>query len=239
MAEPTTPAASRSVTAAMPSGSTRIVLADDHRMFREALRGLLNAEPDLRVVGEAADGAEAIAQTHRLQPDILLLDVGMPGMKGLDALRQLAPSATATRVILLTAAIDQADVVAALRLGVRGVILKESGSALLLKGIRGVRDGEYWVERQALADFVGALQQATGTRDAPGRVRDFGLTSRELQIVATVVAAYSNKDIAAKFSISEKTVKHHLTNVFNKLGVSNRLELALFAMHHQLPVHLD
>lgn len=218
------------------TATTRIVLADDHRMFREALRGLINGEPDLEVIGEAADGLEAITHTHRLRPDILLLDVWMPGTSGLDALRELARSDTATRVILLTGEIEKRGIAAALHLGARGLILKESGAALLLKGIRGVRDGQYWVGREAVSDLVDALRDATAATDATDRTRDFGLTTRELQVVAAVVAASSNKEIAVKFAISEKTVKHHLTNIFDKLGVSSRLELALFALHHQLPL---
>jgi DNA-binding NarL/FixJ family response regulator len=222
-----------------PRGSTatRIVLADDHRMFREALRTTIDSQADMAVIGEAGHGLEAVALTRQLSPDVLLLDLAMPGMDGLEALRQIASSASTTRVILLTAGIDKTGIAAALRLGARGLILKESGSAQLLKGIRGVRDGQYWVGREAVADLVEVIRHTTLPK-APA-TRDFGLTTRELQVVAAVVAACGNREIATKLSISQKTVKHHLTNIFDKLGVSNRLELALFAVHHGLGAQAD
>jgi DNA-binding NarL/FixJ family response regulator len=159
-----------------PSGSTatRIVLADDHRMFREALRTTIDSQADMAVIGEAGHGLEAVALTRQLSPDVLLLDLAMPGMDGLEALRQIASSASTTRVILLTAGIDKTSMAIALRLGARGLILKESGSAQLLKGIRGVRDGQYWVGREAVADLVQVIRQTTLPK-APA-TRDFGLT---------------------------------------------------------------
>ena len=222
-----------------PSGSTgtRIVLADDHRMFREALRTTIDSQADMAVIGEAGHGLEAVALTRQLSPDVLLLDLTMPGMDGLEALRQIANSASTTRVILLTAGIDKTSMATALRLGARGLILKESGSAQLLKGIRGVRDGQYWVGREAVADLVDVVRHATPAKAPP--TRDFGLTTRELQVVAAVVAACGNREIAEKLAISQKTVKHHLTNIFDKVGVSNRLELALFAVHHMLGAQAD
>jgi two-component system nitrate/nitrite response regulator NarL len=216
------------------SSQVRIVIADDHRLFREAMRGLLDAESDFRVVGEANDGGEAVALTRRLNPDILLLDVAMPNVDGIEALRQIATAPGSTRIILLTGAIDKADIVTAIQLGARGLILKEVGAAELLKGLRCVVAGQFWLGREAVSDLLEVLR-ALIADGGPGRPKkDFGLTARELEIVGAVVAAYGNKEIAEKFHISDKTVKHHLTNIFDKLGVSNRLELALLAVHHHL-----
>ena len=214
----------------------RIVLADDHQMFRDAVRRLLDAEPDLVVVGEASDGEEAVALTLQYEPDILLLDVAMPHGNGMQVLQHIAAASKATRIIMVTGAVEENELRQALRLGARGFVLKESGAEQLLESIRVVHGGEYFVGRECMADLVSAVRSrgvAIEGKVLP-RKADFGLTTRERQIVSAVVNAYQNKEIAAKFAISEKTVKHHLTNIFNKVGVSNRLELALFAVHHHL-----
>ena len=211
----------------------RIVIADDHGVFREALETLLEAESDFRVVGTVGDGRDAVALVRELCPDILLLDVAMPHVGGIETLRQITAGASPTRVILLTGAIDKADIVTAIQLGARGLVLKESGAAVLLKGIRGVMAGQYWIGREAVSDLIEVLRSLSPSGgDAPRK--DFGLTAREIDIIGAVVAAYGNKEIGERLQISEKTVKHHLTNIFDKLGVSNRLELALLAVHHRL-----
>jgi DNA-binding NarL/FixJ family response regulator len=214
----------------------RIGLADDHQMFRDAVRLLLDAEPDLMVVGEASDGEEAVALTLQYEPDILLLDVAMPHGNGMPVLQQIAAASKATRIIMVTGAVEENELRQALRLGARGFVLKESGAEQLLESIRVVYGGEYFVGRECMADLVSAVRSRSVVIDGktPRQKADFGLTVRERQIVSAVVNAYQNKEIAEKFAISEKTVKHHLTNIFNKVGVSNRLELALFAVHHHL-----
>jgi two-component system nitrate/nitrite response regulator NarL len=215
-------------------GPVRILIADDHPIFRDGLRRLLEAEPGLRVVGEASDGEQAVTLAVELKPDILLLDLAMPRCPGLEALRKLTLQASPPRTILLTASIERPQILEALELGARGVVLKESATELLLKSIRAVMGGQFWVGRESVADLVKTLRDlASGRGDEPRR-KSYGLTPRELEIVSVIVAGYTNKDIAGKFGISEQTVKHHLTNIFDKLGVSNRLELALFAVHHDL-----
>jgi DNA-binding NarL/FixJ family response regulator len=211
----------------------RVVVADDHPVFREGLIRLLETRPDLIVVGQASDGQEAMQVSAGLQPDVLLLDVAMPGTNGLAALRAMQQTGTHTRVILVTAAIERADIVVALRLGARGIVTKASASEVLWKCIRAVMGGEYWVGRNRVTDLENALREVA--EPARGVVRrQFGLTPRELEMIAAILAGFTNIDIAGRFGISEKTVKHHLTNIFDKLGVSNRLELALFALHHNL-----
>jgi two-component system nitrate/nitrite response regulator NarL len=218
----------------------RIVIADDHPIFRDGLRRLLEAEPDLKVLGEASDGAEAVRLARTLKPDILLLDLAMPKHPGLEALRDLSTGAgtntTPVRVILLTAAAEKSQIVEALQLGARGVVLKDSATQLLLKAIHTVMSGEYWVGRESVSNLVQYLRTLVQSSSDEARQKKFGLTPRELEIVAAVVAGYSNKEIAEYFKISEDTVKHHLSNIFDKLGVSTRLELALFAVNQSLPL---
>ncbi|MEJ2008531.1 MAG: response regulator transcription factor [Acidobacteriota bacterium] len=216
------------------SESIRILVADDHPIFRDGLRKLLEAESDFKVVGEAADGGEAISMAQRLKPDVLLLDLAMPRVPGLEAVRELRNSVEAIKIILLTAAIDRDQIVDALHNGVRGVVLKESATTLLLKSIRCVMAGQYWVGRESVSDLVRIIRDLTAIPEQGARKRPYNLTPRERDIIAAIVDGYTNKDIAEKFSIAEQTVKHHLGNIFDKLGVSNRLELALYAVNHHL-----
>lgn len=214
----------------------RILVADDHPLFRDGLRRLLQSEPGFEVVGEASDGDELLPLVRKAKPDILLLDLSMPRRDGMTVLRELAAAKIPVRTLLLTAAIDQGQIVQALRLGAYGVILKESTTQRLFDSIRCVMAGQYWVGRESVSDLVKALRSAGGSPEGSAglRARDFGLTPRETEIVTLVVAGYSNPDIAQRCSISEQTVKHHVSNIFDKLGVSNRLELALFAVNHRL-----
>jgi two-component system, NarL family, nitrate/nitrite response regulator NarL len=216
----------------------RILIADDHPIFRDGLRRLLEAEEGLEVLGEASDGAEAVKLARQMKPDILLLDLAMPKHPGLEALRDLstAPGASPVRVILLTAAAEKSQIVEALQLGARGVVLKDSATQLLLKAIHTVMSGEYWVGRESVSNLVQYLRTLMQSSVDEARQRKFGLTPRELEIVSAVVAGYANKEIAEYFKISEDTVKHHLSNIFDKLGVSTRLELALFAVNQALPL---
>jgi DNA-binding NarL/FixJ family response regulator len=216
----------------------RIVIADDHPIFRDGLRRLLEAESDLKVIGEACDGLEAVKMARQLKPDILLLDLAMPKQPGLEALREMssASGVNAVRVILLTAAAEKNQIVEALQLGARGVVLKDSATQLLLKSIHTVMSGEYWVGRESVSNLVQYLRTLVQSSGEEAKQKKFGLTPRELEIVSAVVAGYSNKEIAEYFKISEDTVKHHLSNIFDKLGVSTRLELALFAVNQSLPL---
>jgi DNA-binding NarL/FixJ family response regulator len=220
------------------SPTIRILIADDHPIFRDGLRRLLEAEPGLKVIGEASDGAEAVKLARQLKPDLMLLDLAMPRHPGLEALRELGSGASgvSARIILLTAAAEKRQIVEALQLGARGVVLKDSATQLLLKAIQTVMSGEYWVGRESVSNLVQYLRTLVQSSGEEARQKKFGLTPRELEIVSAVVAGFANKEIADYFKISEDTVKHHLSNIFDKLGVSTRLELALFAVNQSLPL---
>ena len=215
------------------SGKVRILLADDHTIFRDGLRKLLEAEPDMEIVGEAGDGAEAVALTQQVRPDMLLLDLAMPRVPGLEALREVIGLKTPVKIILLTAAIEKRQIIEALQVGARGVVMKDAATQMLIRAIRTVMNGQFWVGREGVSDMVAYLKHQIASQPAP-KAKSYGLTRREIEILGTIVAGLSNKEIAQKFSLSEDTVKHHLTNIFDKVGVSSRLELALFAINNQL-----
>ena len=211
-----------------------IVISYDHALFREGLRKLLEAEPGMRIVGEAVDGEETVRVVGQLKPHVLLLDLSLPKLNGLEVLGELSKLGLQTRTIMLTAAIEREQVVEALQLGVRGIVLKHSALQLLLKSIRCVNDGEFWLGHERLLDLIQAVRRMTPYPSDSGDKRDFGLTSREMQVIKLISSGYTNKDLAKELSISENTAKHHITNIFDKLGVSNRMELVLFALEHRL-----
>jgi len=216
----------------------RIVLADHQQIFRDGLKSLLDSEAGFAVVGWAGSALHALRMVHDLHPDVLLLDLALPG-GGLGVLQKLALMPEPVRTIALTASIDQDTLVAALQHGARGVILKESTTALLFKSIRTVIGDEYWVGREDVGHIVERLRRLTEQCEAEGHAKRFKLTRREMQIVTAVAAGESNKGIAQRLSLSEDTVKHHVSHVFDKLGVFSRLELAVFAINHKLVKDMD
>jgi two-component system nitrate/nitrite response regulator NarL len=209
----------------------RILVADDHAIFRDGLRKLLEVTDEVEIVGEASNGVECTKMLAKLKPDILLLDLRMPEKDGLGVLEEINFDTLPTRVIVLTAAEDDRDVVRAMRLGARGVVLKQSASDLLLKSIRKVYDGEIWLDNRMTAEVIDAFKKSSES----GQRREKPLLSdREKEIVQLVAQGFRNREIGEKLFISEQTVKNHLHNIFDKLGVSDRLELALYAIHHRL-----
>jgi DNA-binding NarL/FixJ family response regulator len=210
----------------------RVLIADDHPVVRIGLRNMLQADPNVKLVAEAKDGVEALHMVRTLHPDILLLDLAMPKLAGLEALRELTGE-NETRTIVLTGQIDKRQILEALQLGARGVVLKDAVVAHLSACIRAVMQGQYWLEGRPVTNLVQVLRDLTAQTAPPPR-KTFGLTARELEVVGLITEGSTNKHIAETFGISEETVKRHLTNIFNKIGVGNRLELALFALNHNL-----
>lgn len=216
-------------------GSIKILIAEEHPFYGDGLRSLLEKELDFKIIGVATDVATVVQMSQRQRPDILLLSVledsGGNGMTILDELHRLE---VPVRPLLLTTFLSGRDLKRALLLGARGVVLKTSSTQALIDGIRGVMTGQFWIGAEIGDSMLGALRDSTRPTNGIKAKGAFGLTPRELEIVATVVAGYSNAEIAKKFGISEQTVKHHLSSVFDRVGVFNRLELALFAVNHRL-----
>jgi DNA-binding NarL/FixJ family response regulator len=208
----------------------RVMIADDHAIFRAALKRLLEFAPGFQVAGEVGGNGEVVSVARQLEPDVLLLD-DTHGHRTLDAVREVSRFAHTCRTILLTVQIREQQMVQAFRAGARGIMVKASPVDVMFKGIDAVMAGAYWVGREKVADPVHVLRSEPD--DAP-HDRPFGLTSRELQVIEAVVAGYTNKEIAERLTISQNTTKHHLSSIFDKLGVSNRLELALFTHSHRI-----
>jgi DNA-binding NarL/FixJ family response regulator len=208
----------------------RIVIFDEHPIFRDGLRRLLETRPGLHIVGETGHGSTAVALVRDLLPDILLLGLGTIGGAALEVVRTTA-SYGFTGTILIAASVDTPEVADAFALGVRGVVPKDSAEDALFSGIDTVLNGHYWVGDNRVSNVAGSLRKLNVARR---RAKAFGLTRRELDIVAAIVQGYTNKQIAQQSAISESTVKRHVTHIFDKLGASNRVEVALFAAHHRL-----
>jgi two-component system, NarL family, nitrate/nitrite response regulator NarL len=210
----------------------RIVLAEEQSIFRDGLRRMLETVPAIRIVGEAGTPQHAAALVRDLAPDILLLSLTASGPVPLEPLERLGAAGLPVRTILLTGSIDTPEVMsAAIQLGACGVVPKDSGPDVLFKSIESVMAGNYWVGRECVLDVAASVRKLDTTRR---RTKAFGLTRRELEILRSVLKGDTNKQIAKRFSISANTVKRHLSHIFDKVGASNRVELARFASHHRL-----
>ena len=215
--------------------TVRLLIADDHPIVRDGLKKLLQLEEDFEVVGEAGDGREVLDKVRELDPDVLLLDLRMPNLDGLGALQALQQVNKRTRVIILTASEDKNEFVQAMKLGCSGIVLKQTAPDLIVKSIRKVNAGEIWLDSHTTAAVMRTFSTGPDDPGGGGKGRERSpLSTREREIVALVAQGYKNKEMAEKMFISEQTVKNHLHNIFDKLGVSDRLELALYAIHKGL-----
>ncbi len=212
----------------------QILLAVGQHILREALRHLIEQQPDMRIVAETGEGRDVVRLLVDTKPEVAVLDLRMPGTSGLELLSRLSRPPRKVRLLVLAAEEDKDGIAQAFRLGVRGVALKESTMKALPAGIRSLSDGKYWIAGEACSSPRKGLGKL-GARSKVGARKDaFGLTRREFDIISAIAAGHSNTEISERFSISQNTVKHHVTNIFDKVGVYNRLELALFAIHHNL-----
>jgi two-component system NarL family response regulator len=212
-----------------------VLIADDHVLFREGLVMLLGQQDDIRVVGEAADGPQTLSLTETLQPDILLLDVRMPELSGLDILPTILAKSPGTKVLILSGFFEEDLITEAMQHGAKGYLLKTLTHMDVVRAIRATHGGELWAERKVLAQVLENLFRKVHDLDvSPPEVRQT-LTDREQEIAKWVIQGMTNKEIASQLGISENTVKTHLSRIFCKLNVSRRLQLLLY----QIVDHTD
>jgi DNA-binding NarL/FixJ family response regulator len=207
------------------TGPIRLLVADDHPVVRDGLRGMLAGQPDLEVVGEAADGAEAVALAPRLRPDVVLMDLRMPGMDGVDAIRKLRTSFPDARILVLTTFDTDTDVVRAIEAGATGYLLKDTPREELVRAIRAAARGEAVLAPAVATKLLGQMRAL-----APAGA----LSARELEVLELVARGATNREAGAKLFISEATVKTHLLHVFEKLGVSDRTAAVTTAIERGL-----
>ena len=217
------------------SRRTRIFLISEHAIYRAGLRRLLERERDFTVVGAAANWTAALERVPPRRPDVTVVDLGALDLPDSETLRRFSAISGTAQVLVLAPHVAQSAVPDILRRGVRGIVPHATPLELFIKSIRTVASGQYWVGEKAVDDVVATLARAPA-RAIAGGGDGIRLTRRELDIVSLLMSGRPNKQIADECEIGQRTVKHHLTNVFGKLGVSNRLELVLFAIQHQLVV---
>ena len=217
----------------MTSPRCRILVADDDPIVRDFLRALLSETKRFELIGEATDGQDAVHKALLLKPDILLLDLLLPSLPGIEALRELTTITAPVKTLLLCSAINKRQIVEALQLGARGILLKHAIGDLE-RAIDAVMEGHYWIRGKNVSNILQELQEIRESTATGNDLKPLGLTRREMDIVSLVVQGCPNKEIAKQLGIAEDTVKRHLTNIFDKVGTSTRLELALFAVDRHL-----
>lgn len=206
----------------------RVLIADDHGVVREGLRAYLELEPDIQVIGEARDGLEAVRRAQELQPDVVLMDLVMPNMDGVDATQRIKESRPQTHVIILTSFLDDERVVPAIRAGATSYLLKDVAAADLARAIRGARAGQAQLHPEVARRL---MQQVTTPRKADAGAQ---LTEREREVLRLLAEGRSNKEIARALVVSERTIKGHVSNILGKLGLQDRTQAALFAVRNGL-----
>jgi DNA-binding NarL/FixJ family response regulator len=218
----------------------RLLIAEDQPVVRTGLKVILEAANDIEIVGEAADGQEAVQRAIELSPDVIISELRLPKSDGLAILRTLQARALPTKFLLFTSSDNKEDFIEAMKLGCCGILLKDAAPALIIKSIQKVHAGEIWLDSNTTAAVIRQFASPTDTAAAhiaaaATKPRERAqLSQREREIIVLIAQGYKNKEIAEKMFITEQTVKNHLHNVFDKLGVSDRLELALYAIHNSL-----
>lgn len=210
--------------------TVQLAICDDHPIVLAGLESLFRLEPDFQIVARCVNGEEALAAVRQHNPDVLVLDLHIPRGDGLEILRVLRSEKLPTKVVMLTAELEEDEIVEALRLGVRGVVLKELAPQLLVECIRKVQAGEQWLDKQLSNWALEALLR----RESAGRAGSGVLSPREIEIVRMVVGGLRNRELAERLGVSEGTIKIHLHNIYKKLKVHSRLELVLHAQANKL-----
>jgi len=211
----------------------KILIADSHPLLRVGVRDLLKSNAKMRVVGEVEDGDETITETLDLLPDIVLLDLTLPRLPGLEAMRAIMSGHPEIKILLLNRQIRAQHIIEALQIGARGIVLHARLTSDLQSAIACVSAGGYWLGEQKVEGLVNSLHQLVREQASPDQ-KNYALTRREVEVLRLIVDGCSNREIATTFGLSEETIKRHLSNIFDKVGVSTRLELALFALANHL-----
>jgi two-component system nitrate/nitrite response regulator NarL len=214
----------------------RILLVDDHLLFRKGLARLLDTQPDFEVVGEATDGLEAVEQARSLQPDLILMDISMPNCDGFEATRRIKAQTPEIQVVMLTVSEDESDLAAAVRCGADGYLLKDLMPEILFQQLRGLASGEAPISRAMTGKLFRRLAQQSQPATQPAATAV--LSARESEVLALVANGYSNQEIADELDIAHNTVKNHLRSILAKLGARNRAQAAAYAVSHGL-AHLS
>jgi DNA-binding NarL/FixJ family response regulator len=206
------------------------MIADDHSIVREGLKQLLELESDFEVVGQASNGVETIERVKELKPDVLMLDINMPIMNGIKALKKLKEDGIDTKVVILTIHEDREYLIETMQIGASGYILKDSDSASFFKAIRDANSGESYIQPKLAAELIKEFNKPRGSRIK----KENELTQREYEVIALIADGLNNKDIAERLFISEKTVKNHVSNIFRKINVSDRTQAAIYAYKNNI-----
>lgn len=215
----------------------RILIADDHQLLRQGIRNFLALEPDFEIIGEAADGEEAVAKTEALQPDILLLDINMPKLTGIEVAGKLKALCPEVRVLVLTIHDDENYMMKMIQSGAAGYLLKDVEPSVMVQAIRRVYAGESFVEpslTKKLFQGITSREAVKSDQPAQGLVETDRLSAREVEVMRLIGRGMSNAEIARELFLSEKTVKNHLTNIFRKIQVTDRTQAVLYAIRHKI-----
>ncbi len=215
----------------MKNKKITVLIADDHALIREGIKQILELEGDICVIGQANDGEEAFELAEKLNPDIILLDINMPNINGIEALRRFKDMGIKSKVIILTIHEDKEYILKTLKLGANGYMLKDSSANSLIEGIRRVAKGEKYIQ-SSVADLVSASRDDDSVDKSIEQINS--LTNREYEVLILIAEGLNNKDIAERLYISEKTVKNHVSNIFKKLDLNDRVQAAIFAYKNNI-----
>lgn len=210
----------------------KVMIADDHSMLRMGLKQILELEEDIEVIAQASDGDEALSLAETHLPDIILMDINMPGTSGLEAIEKLSQKTHPPKVIMLTIHQDREYLFKTLNLGAKGYVLKDAEPDILLEAIRNVYNGESYIQSNMTKELINEYNRVTSNEKGMGE--ESSLTSREIEVLKLIAQGMLNKEIASALQISEKTVKNHVSNIFRKLNVYDRTQAAIYALKHNM-----
>lgn len=212
----------------------KVLIADDHSMVRQGLKQILELERDIMVIAQASNGSEAVKYAREQKPDVILMDINMPNVNGLQAIRELKLEKSPSKVIVLTIHQDREYLFKTLQMGAEGYVLKDAEPAVLIEAIRNVHRGQSFIQPNMTKELVKEFNRVT--LHERERSEENSLTSREIEVLELIAEGMINKEIAKQLYISEKTVKNHVSNIFKKLNVSDRTQAAIYAFKHNMKV---